>query len=265
MKTLLVGDTHLMARIILLKVREVIKELNVKRIILMGDYTDQWGCVDFDGCYKDDLRFLYRWKQEMVSQGVEVVMLAGNHDVPYLIDKQVSYSVANLFTFEWVKQLLYDLELQIAYRLDDVLVSHAGYTEDYEPMKWHFETIISKFKDKLDELHNHIGLSRGGRYITGSPIWADFRRDMTDYYHKDYPKQIVGHSWVESITLDQDIIGIDTFSLDTNYKPLGNGDMLLYENGNLIVIEFPEWRSREYQNKRIECFEKSSCFQNGNN
>ena len=243
-----------MARIILPKVDEIVQELDIKRVILVGDYTDQWGCTVLDNVYKDDLRFLYRWKQEMVSQGVEIVMLAGNHDVPYLIDKQVSYSVANLFTFEWIKQLLYDLELQIAYQLDNYLVSHAGYTEDYEPLEWHFKTIVPEYKEKLDELHNHIGLSRGGRYITGSPIWADLKWDMTEYYHKGFPKQIVGHSRIDSISLEKDIVGIDTFSLGTNYQPLGNGDILIYEDGNLTVADFPEWRSREYQNKRSECF-----------
>jgi len=257
MKTLLIGDTHLMARIILPKVETVIEKLDIKRVILLGDYTDQWGCVGFDDCYRDDLRFLYRWKQEMVSLGVEIVMLTGNHDVPYLIDEQASYSVANAFTFEWVKQMLYDLELQIAYRLDNYLVSHAGYTEDYEPMKWHFETITIDSQKKLQSLHNHVGLSRRGRYITGSPIWADLKWDMTEYYHKDFPKQIVGHSRVDSISLEKDIVGIDTFSLDTNYQPLGNGDMLLCKNGILTVIKFSEWQSKEYQTKRIECFGES--------
>jgi len=44
MKTLLIGDTHLMARIILPKASDIIQELDVKRVVLMGDYTDQWGC-----------------------------------------------------------------------------------------------------------------------------------------------------------------------------------------------------------------------------
>ena len=256
MKTLLIGDTHLMARIILPKVSAIVQELAVNRVIFTGDYTDQWGCVGLDNCYKDDLRFLYRWKQEMISQEIEVVMLIGNHDAPYLIGKQVNYSVANVFTFEWVKKMLYNLELQIAYWLDDFLISHAGYTANYEPMKWHFETITKDYQKKLQSLHNHVGLSRRGRYITGSPIWADLKRDMIEYYHKDFPKQIVGHSRVDSISLDENIIGIDTFSLDTNHQPLGNGDMLVHENGELTIINFPEWQSKVYQKQRNECFSK---------
>lgn len=40
MKTLLVGDLHLKAKIILSMVEQKIRELGVKRVILLGDYVD---------------------------------------------------------------------------------------------------------------------------------------------------------------------------------------------------------------------------------
>jgi len=245
MKTLLIGDTHLMCRLILPEVSKVVKDRGIDRVILMGDYTDQWGATCYPEFYKDDLRFLYRWKEQMVASGVEVVLLAGNHDVPYLIDEQVSYSVTNPFAFEWVKEMLYDLELQIAYQLGDFLVSHAGYTEDYEPKKWHFETLKSDQLEKLTWLHDHVGLSRGGRFITGSPIWADYKLDLKEFYHRDFPKQIVGHTPFEKIDLTTDRIGIDTFSISRNaeHTPLGNGDMLVYEDGRLDIVHNTAWKA----------------------
>lgn len=39
MKTLLVGDLHLKAKIILSMVEQKIRELGVKRVILLGDVT----------------------------------------------------------------------------------------------------------------------------------------------------------------------------------------------------------------------------------
>jgi len=243
LKTLLIGDTHLMCRLILPMVKRVIQVKAVERVILMGDYTDQWGAIGYPEMYKDDLRFLYRWKSEMIANEVEVILLAGNHDIPYLIDKQVYYSVVDVFAFEWIKEMLYDLELQVAYRLGDYLVSHAGYTKDYEPMKWHFETLTSDHVEKLISLHEHVGMSRGGRFITGSPVWADLNWDLKEFYHHDFPKQIVGHTPVETIDLMSYRLGIDTFSLTKNYQPFGDGGMLLYKNGNLSVVENYEWRS----------------------
>ena len=256
MKTLLIGDTHLMSRLILQKANEVILELAIKRVILMGDYTDQWAGTQFENWYKDDLRFLYRWKQDMLSQGIEVILLVGNHDVPYLVDKPVYYSVKNQKAFEWVREMLFNLELRIAYKLGNYLISHAGYTISYEPEKWHFKTLALENKEELISLHDHVGLSRGGRYMTGSPIWADLNRDLYEFYNRSHPKQIVGHTPVEGISLGQEIIGVDTFSLRTNYQPLGNGEMLLYEDEKLTIIENLDWKSKENQAQINEFFSK---------
>jgi len=213
------------------------------------------GGVDRDDWYKDDLRFLYSWKQEMASLGIEVVLLAGNHDIPYLINQSVYYSVKNPQTFQWVREILFDLELQIAYQLDDHLLSHAGYTEDYQPEEWHFRKILLDDEKYLIWLHDHVGLSRGGRHITGSPVWADLNRDLYERFNNSYPKQIVGHTSVENIDTKRTIIGVDTFSLTRNHQPLGNGDMLLFEDGELTVVKNSDWKTKENQKiiREVHC------------
>lgn len=42
MKTILVGDLHLTAQIVLPMVEQKVKELGIKRVILLGDYTDAY-------------------------------------------------------------------------------------------------------------------------------------------------------------------------------------------------------------------------------
>ena len=232
-----------MNRLILPHVSQIVRERNVRRIILMGDYTDQWKQETNNSLYEDDLRFLYKWRTKMIADGIEIVMLVGNHDVPYLIDEPVHYSATNSNTFQWLKEMLYGLNLQVAYQLDDYLISHAGYTEDYQLEDWHLRAITPEDKSKLIWLHNHVGLSRGGRYITGSPIWADLERDLYDYRHKDRPKQIVGHTPVEAINIRGQIVGVDTFSLTQSYQPIGNGDMLLYDNGKLEIVKHYFWKT----------------------
>ena len=244
-----------MCRLILPNLNKLIEEQGVKRVILMGDYTDQWGAIGYPDMYKDDLRFLYRWKSEMKAHKVEVVLLIGNHDIPYLIGEPMYYSVMSPYAFDWVKEMLYDLDLQVVYRLGDYLVSHSGFTEDYEPFAWHFEILTANHKDRLAWLHDHVGLSRGGRYVTGSPVWADLNRDLLEFYHNDYPKQIVGHTPITSISLTSNIIGIDTFSLSRSHVPLGNGEMLLYEDGKVSVMKHPIWKDavvEKYFNENLK-------------
>ena len=243
-----------MSRIILPRVSKLSLELNIERIILVGDYTDQWEGTNRDDWYRDDLRFLYKWKQRMMSQGIEVILLAGNHDIPYLINQPVYYSIKNPDTFGWVREMLFDLELRIAYQLDDYLISHAGYTQDYQLEEWHFTTLTPEHEVGLTWLYNRIGISRGGRCVTGGPVWADLYRDLANRYNKDYPKQIVGHTSVRSIGLEQTIIGVDSFSLTRTHHPIGNGDMLLYEEGELTVIENSDWNSDENQEKIRKLF-----------
>ncbi|MCL2559408.1 MAG: metallophosphoesterase [Turicibacter sp.] len=255
MKTLIIGDTHLMCRLILPRVSEFILELDIKRVILTGDYTDQWGGTNRDDWYQDDLRFLYRWKQEMISQRIEVILLTGNHDIPYLTNQPAYYSAENPATFQWIREMLFDLELQIAYQLGDFLISHAGYTEDYRLEEWHLETLTPEHEGGLIWLNRHVGLSRSGTYVTGSPVWADLNYDLLPFYNKDYPLQIVGHTPIANIDINQTIIGIDSFSLTRSHFPVGSGEMLLYEDGKLSVIENISWNSDANQKAINRYFE----------
>ncbi|COH03153.1 Ser/Thr protein phosphatase family protein [Streptococcus pneumoniae] len=110
-----------------------------------------------------------------------------------------------------VKELLQDLKLQIAYQLDDYLVSHAGFNLIFDPKEWHFNLYTKEYEEELELLPN-----------------------------QDFPKQIVGHTPKESIDISKNVIGIDTFSLyidkDNKYQFIGNGDLLVYDQGHFEVI-----------------------------
>ena len=141
MKTLLIGDLHLKAQLILPLADNIIKKHSIKRIILLGDYVDLHGQNQNIQLYAKDLTYLFSWKKKHEQNGLEVINLLGNHDVYYLLGQPAPFSVKNLELFFAVQNLLESLSLQIAYQLDDYLISHAGYNFLFDPVPWHFEPI----------------------------------------------------------------------------------------------------------------------------
>lgn len=211
MKTLLIGDLHLKSQLILPIVDKIIQTHNIKRIIFLGDYVDLHGQTNNIQLYAKDLTFLYSWKIDKEQNGIDVINLIGNHDAYYLLGEQAPFSIQNLEVFFAVKELLQDLKLQVAYQLDDYLVSHAGFNLIFDPKEWHFNLYTKEHEEELELLPN-----------------------------QDFPKQIVGHTPKESIDISKNVIGIDTFSLyidkDNKYQFIGNGDLLVYDQGHFEVI-----------------------------
>lgn len=247
MKTLLVGDLHLKARLILPMVTKEMDELNCERIIFLGDYVDDWNCNN-PQLFFDELDYLISWKNEMTKKNIKVINLIGNHDAPYITGELRAYSLVK--NYSKVADRLLKLGIQVAYQLDDFLVSHAGYCWGQNLLDWHLRIIEEKDITKLSQLENQVGMVRGGKYWSGSPIWADFL-ELNDAPNHNYLNQIVGHTPQSRIILDNSLnagtklIGIDTFSLSSKgeypyYNFRGNGDMLLYDNGKLKIIE-TEW------------------------
>ncbi|EGO9794986.1 serine/threonine protein phosphatase [Enterococcus faecalis] len=257
MKTLLVGDLHLKARLMLPIIERKTYELKCKRIIFIGDYVDDYFQEFNVELFINDLNYLLNWKRKMESKGINCIFLLGNHDAAYLTNQPRAYSLQDKNFFIKTRNLLFELELQVAFRLDYYLVSHAGYCEGIEPEEWHFDKINREYISRIDELEKNVGISRGGSMFLGSPIWADFTRDLLVYPNPNYLCQIVGHTPVNKIELTNNLnlIGIDTFNIHptkvvTNIAFSGDGDLLAYDDGMLEVIP-TNWISADTLNQFI--------------
>lgn len=258
MKTLLVGDLHLKESLILPIVKEKAKEFDCKRIVMLGDYTDTKGQDRNPQLYFREIGFLKKWKYEMEEEGVEVINLIGNHDVSYLTDEPRHYSLTDFDGFIFVKESLFELGIRVAFWLGKYLVSHAGYAAGNEAEDWHFNYLYEEDAEKLMRLSESVGFARGGIYLTGSPLWADYDRELTVYPHEDYPYQIVGHSPRKEIDLGENYVGIDTF-LVYPYKGLrniqyGNGSLLLHDDwDDSLKVVLTRW-NEDYGNYDFEAF-----------
>ena len=238
-------------------VEQKVKELGIKQVILLGDYTDAYEQEKNVDLYMNELDYLFIWKSKMKVFGVEVINLLGNHDVSYLTVTPRRYSLQSADGFLSVGRKLLKLNLQIAFQLDDYLISHAGYTQDFDLEDWHFEKITENLIDNL---------ARGGKYFLGSPLWADFDHELSFLPNPKYQKQIVGHTPQTKITTvhkgESELVGIDTFTIipikrKPFFKEIGSGEILLYDNGTLIPIQV-DWQSDGVFNKLNEIFEKNS-------
>lgn len=221
MRTLVVGDLHLLGSIILPLVEEKAKQEKVERIVLLGDYFDQWGQTANVNLYKEELNFLKVWVQAQRSKKIEVICLLGNHDVPYLTGNLSYYS------------------MQIAAKVDEFLISHSGFLADEKPKEWYFTAVDSSHLAELNQLEKMVGKARGGSNEIGSVFWADYHFELALFYNRNYPKQIVGHTPVTKITRNKAagyLFGVDTFSLTSDYYPIGNGALLLLEDGQVKGI-----------------------------
>lgn len=250
MKTILVGDLHLKAQLILPIVTEQIKKHNCEQVILLGDYTDDWGQQQNTNLYYQELDYIIDWKKNLKKLDINVITLIGNHDSPYLIDEPVGYSLQNREGFQIVAEKLLELEIQVAFNLDDYLISHAGYCWNNELEDWHLRSLTLSDLENISTLDQRVGTSRGGDYYTGSPLWADYTLDLFNLPNPKYPKQIVGHTPVTRIySSDTTLIDIDTFnlrpiSLYPYYEFIGNGELLLHddESKNFSVLK-TDWRN----------------------
>lgn len=250
-KTILVGDTHLKNALILPILDDIIEKHNVKQVIFMGDYLDTkiQGQQSNVGLYAKDLVYLVDWKKKAADKGISCKFLIGNHDIFYYLGIPTSFTLTNQEAFEAVGDTLEELALQIAFQLDDYIVSHAGYNFLFDVEDWHFSRLSLENEDELIRFASTIGPMRGGQDLAGSPVWAHIE-EIKIAPNPDYPKQIVGHTPQPSIDLSTNVIGIDTFAIDEKMNFYGNGDILLYDSDTKELSVIPtSWKSVETLDK----------------
>lgn len=204
-RVLVVPDAHLKIDVIE-RGMELANKLMCDRVILLGDYFDDWYGMDTD--YDD----MYRYLKDLLRKNHgRVIPLIGNHELSYLgypcsgyrrnMEPVVRATVEN------------DMRFLPCYACDGILYSHAGVTAEWllankvfpkHMIKYHIgpktgaelvETEILKIEG-LDAFAQ-AGPARGGHGVP-SPMWADMTELIADPISSF--KQVVGHTPVEEIT-----------------------------------------------------------------
>jgi len=245
-KTIILGDTHG------LNLWKQIIELHkdTQRVIFMGDYFDSFDILGVEQIH--NFKEIIQFKE---STDKEVVMLIGNHDHHYL-DVGETYSGFTA-AMKWDIQDILKKNmhhLQIAYKLDDILFTHAGVSpvwmnEQFEG-KWSKSTVV----DDLNELYkckpkafnfSHKGFDPSGNSVSQGPLWirpqALIKSNKGDDGFKQKFIQVVGHTQQKNIFKSflnsEKAMGNKYYVVDT----MPSGGYVIYEDGKLTPIELKNY------------------------
>lgn len=247
MKTLFIGDVHAKSKYILPCVDLAIKKTGAKRVVLLGDYCDDW-YVEPDYMYSD-LAILVQWVCARRYEGTQIDVLLGNHDIYYAMGE--CGVGAQHYDPRVIRTLLSELDPQIATVADGRLCTHAGVVSGwaieclgrgyYENANTAADMLNTMLQDswRLKDLATRVGSKRGGSGAP-SPLWADKDELCTSYVH-GY-SQIVGHTSLPTVGCftegDIELWFCDTFSLYPSGKAGGDGSMLLLNGGACTTVPF---------------------------
>ena len=264
MRTIVVGDMHQKQHLVLPIVDNAIRFLGAKRVVLLGDYCDDYS-PDRDETDAEKLlrglEYQVDWVDRTRNRGVQVDVLLGNHDMQYLVERQGPGT--NLNCIIPVRRLLAQMNVRMAAAVDGRLATHAGLTSQFADIVLEIDTeaepfgkpshsaeslaarLNAAFDHALTEMFDHgndeelllfnlCGPGRGGISIPG-PLWASTSElTVLGMPHLD---QIVGHTPVYSVCeLEEQgfsgerFMACDTFSTDFDFRPLGDGSILLADD-----------------------------------
>lgn len=238
MKVLCVGDIH--AKVwILPRVTHLIEDEHFDKVILMGDYLDDWNATPADN--ELVAKQITNLKEQYKNK---IVILWGNHDISNIRKGAfvcAGYNPANVVA----ANILSKLPLQFAYGEGMLLFSHAGVTDAWRrsvglgtPTLYGAQYYAEELNKLPADCYNRTGTARGG-IDDPSPIWADLEELRADPVENLL--QIVGHTPVKACTkyketneLYGQIIACDTFSTYPNGLVYGDETVLIIDNTDFI-------------------------------
>jgi hypothetical protein len=246
MKTVLIGDLHGMDCW-----KKIVEQENAGRYVFVGDYFDSFhipGIVQMH-----NFKELMMWSEETDA---ETVFLIGNHDYGYFFGCDGTSTSGYQFQLApSIKMLVEEWrhKLQMAYRFDNVLCSHAGISTDFMNGVfgiggWNADNIVEllneqwKYKPNTFDFHcvSPITISYvdpTGDNVEQSPLWIRPRSLMRSNKNelKKEIIQVVGHTAQPKIDIAGKTTGgryyfIDTLEVAREY--------LVYNDGKFSVKKY---------------------------
>ena len=243
MKTICIGDIH--GRDIWKKIVEVEQ---ADRYVFIGDYFDSF---DIPGLMQmHNFKELMMWSEQTKA---ETVFLIGNHDYGYFEGCDGTRTSGYQFKLApSIKMLVREWKhkLQMAYRFDDVLCTHAGVSTEFMDGVfgrggWNADTIVELLNEQWQyrpltfdfDCVKPIKMSWVDPYgdnTEQSPIWIRPKSLMRS--NKEELKkqiiQVVGHTAQRQIDIKGMATGGRYYFIDTLET---SGEYLIYENGKFTT------------------------------
>ena len=230
---------------------------NYDKVIFLGDYMDPY---QFEGNTVEESLENFKEVVEFAKENKDkVVLLLGNHDMPYFSDTYNKFSWSHCrhskkFHDDIAKVFDDNKDLfKIAHAEDGILFTHAGCTSDWlkrtftdkYPIKGEntLDDLVFSLNNLLSTKHGlkflyKVGRERGGWDAGGSCIWADVEEtqwdqeliknpDVKKHFIHDI-KQVFGHTLQAFYGKNHEIV----------YGEAVEGDMFkMLDNGNAYVLD----------------------------
>lgn len=243
-RVLCIPDSHLKIDVIENGI-ELANYYRADKIILLGDYFDDWYAIDRD--YYDMVSYL----KDLLRKDLRVIALLGNHELSYMGFPCSGY---NARVAEFVRESIYpDHRFYLCVACDGVLYSHAGVTTAWlRKNKILTENDIRYKLSKFKGAHNieigvgrvenlepfaEAGPARGGNSIP-SLLWADAEELIAD--HPANVKQVVGHTPVKEIQCAGKCWFTDVYS---NFNI--SDEYLLIVNGVPEIVHYGDMQNEQ--------------------
>ncbi len=226
MKVLVIPDVHLKPHMFKQAVA-LLKTGVVQRAVCLMDIPDDWD-KQFDVALYEET---YDEAIHFAKSFPETAWCYGNHDLSYFWHcLESGYSLMADYT---VRRKLLDLRaavpednpIRYVQRIDNVLFSHGGvlnfFVEEYIPK--------SKYHDVDAVVETINGLGRNEMWNDASPIWLRPQGRKMQLYKPRKLLQVVGHTPVNRITKEGNLISTDVFSTYRDGRPIGTEEYLLLD------------------------------------
>ena len=219
MKTLVIPDIHLKPWIFE-RASLLLADSAADKIVCLMDIPDDWN-REFDiELYEETFDAAIRFAKTFP----DTLWCWGNHDLSYvwgMTETGYSWFAQNTVSRKLIelKEAIPDWK-QLAYlhRIDNVLFSHGGLTDFFV-----WKHVPAKDYDNIDEAIRVINnLDCEDMWNNDSPIWfrPQYNRDIKMYKPRKL-LQVVGHTPVEGVSRDRNVVSCDVFSTYRNGAPIG--------------------------------------------
>lgn len=226
MKVLVIPDIHLKPFIFEQASRLMADQIAERAVCLM-DIPDDWNQKLNIDLYEDTFDAAIRFARDYP----DTLWCYGNHDLSYVWSAMESgYSpMASYMVNKKLRQLQSTIPeanpIRYVQRIDDVLFSHGGLDKGFV-LTYVSEAVYNDVDQVLDSIES---LGYREMWTDDSPIWLRPQYEHTLLYQEEDFLQVVGHTPVETITREGNLITCDTFSTYRDGTPIGNQEFLVLD------------------------------------
>lgn len=227
MKILVIPDVHLKPWIFD-RAHELLEKDIADNAVFLGDIPDDFNKQNNVKLYEETFDAAMRFSRNHTT----AYWCYGNHDVCYLWDyRESGYSkIAATTVITKLKELyrtIHQSHLGYVHVIDTVLFCHGGLTESF--VKFNTSSKLYNKHQELAHKINNLEHPASIMWQDYSPIWYRPQYFSSRLYKPRKLLQVVGHTPVQKITRDKNVLSCDTFSTHTDGRPYGNQEFCLID------------------------------------